>query len=159
MYNKHFKSIAPQVVTDKHYHGHRHAYYHVWNITMVTTYTTIVTHIIPCIAHIHITMVISYTTIVTHIIPCMAHIHITMVISYTTIVTHIIPCMAYIHITMVTTRALYRFTDLIQYVSSILLIDIQCVSMIFYILSSNRYIQPTEICDVERSFPCLNFVV
>ncbi len=58
----------------------------------------------------------------------------------------------------VVTRALYHFTDLIQYVSSILLIDIHYVSTIFYILSSNRFMQSTEICDVQRSFPCVNFV-
>ncbi len=46
---------------------------------------------------------------------------------------------------MIETRALYRFTDLIQYVSLILLIDIRYVSTIFYILSLNRSIQPTEI--------------
>ncbi len=56
-------------------------------------------------------------------------------------------------------RALYRFTDPIRYVSSILLIDIRYVSTIFYILSLNSSIQPPEICDVEWSFPCVNFVV
>ncbi len=30
---------------------------------------------------------------------------------------------------------------------------------IFSILSWNRSIQPTEICDVERSFPCVHFMV
>ncbi len=57
------------------------------------------------------------------------------------------------------TRALYRFTDPIRYVSSILLINIRYVSTVFSILSSNRSIQPTEIWDVEWSFPCVNFVV
>ncbi len=56
-------------------------------------------------------------------------------------------------------RAVYHCTDPIWYVSSILLIDIRYISTIFSILSSNRSIQPTEICDVEKSFPCVNFVV
>ncbi len=60
---------------------------------------------------------------------------------------------------LIDTRALYRFTDPIRYVSSILSVNIQYVSMIFSILSSNRSIQTTEICDVEQSFPCVNFVV
>ncbi len=47
--------------------------------------------------------------------------------------------------------SLYRFTDPIRYVSSIILIDNRYVSTIFYILSLNRSIQPTEICDVEQS--------
>ncbi len=64
----------------------------------------------------------------------------------------------YFKLFCVTSRALYGFTDPKRYVSFILLIDIQYVSTIFSI-SSNRSIQPTEICDVERSFPCINFVV
>ncbi len=63
--------------------------------------------------------------------------------------------------------ALYRFTDPIRYLSSILLIDIRYVSTIFSILSSNRSIQTwifiitksnqPEICNVERSFPLYYF--
>ncbi len=64
-------------------------------------------------------------------------------------------CPILLHISMseFSSWALYRFTDPIRYVSSILLIDIRYVSTIFSILSSNSSIQPTEICDVERSFP------
>ncbi len=41
----------------------------------------------------------------------------------------------------------------------ICIVDIRYVSTIFYILSLTVSIQPTEICDVERLFPCINFVV
>ncbi len=56
-------------------------------------------------------------------------------------------------------RALYHFTHPIRYISSIFLNDIQYISTIFSILSSNKSIQPTEICEDERSFPCIKFVV
>ncbi len=54
--------------------------------------------------------------------------------------------------------ALHHFTVLIQYVSSILSIDIQYASQ--YVLHYHQIgLKPTEICDIEWSFPCGNVMI
>ncbi len=58
----------------------------------------------------------------------------------------------------VSISALYRFTDPIQYVSSILSIDIRYVSQYFPHYHQIG-LKPTEICDVEQTFPGINFMI
>ncbi len=53
-------------------------------------------------------------------------------------------------------EGLYRFTDPIRYVSLILLIDIRFVFGMYHNIFC---LKPSEISDVERRFPCVNFMI
>ncbi len=59
---------------------------------------------------------------------------------------------------VVSNSALHCLTDPIRYVSSILSIDIRYVSRYFPHYHQIG-LKPTEICDVERSFPGVNFMI
>ncbi len=54
--------------------------------------------------------------------------------------------------------ALHRLTDPIRYVSLILSIDIRMYHNIFRTIHQIG-LKPTEICDVEWSFPGVNFMI
>ncbi len=56
------------------------------------------------------------------------------------------------------TSSLHRITDPIQYVSSILSINIRYVSR-YFLHYCQIGLKTTKICDVERSFPGGNFMI